>query len=240
MQKILGLAGRKQSGKSTSYSCIKLWEPNAQEFSFADPLKRMCIEILGLTERQCYGSDDDKNTPISHLLWENFPIAAWQRYNGAIFLGEEESRDHSLFSVDCYVPPPIPKTGPMTARQVMQYWGSEIFRKAYGNVWADACIRKIRASDCELAIITDCRFPNELDAIQKAGGMVLYLTRVVFPEDTHPSETAFDKPSFDQTRFDGILDNSKMSTLEQCEALHTLLTEWRYVNEYSRNYAHIF
>ena len=72
MTHILSFSGRKQSGKSTSadyiislitQTDIKIRE-NRHElnmsykiYSFADPLKQdICINILGLTYDQCYGS----------------------------------------------------------------------------------------------------------------------------------------------------------------------------------------
>ena len=50
---------------STDYLINKALDtlnPNIRLYSFADPLKRdICINILGLTHQQCYGSDIDKN-----------------------------------------------------------------------------------------------------------------------------------------------------------------------------------
>jgi len=69
MTTILAFSGRKQSGKSTSgeyvQDLIRSINPkiSIKTYSFADPLKRnICIDLLGLTEQQCYGSDEDKNS----------------------------------------------------------------------------------------------------------------------------------------------------------------------------------
>lgn len=277
-QIIIAFAGKKQAGKNTSYSCIRLWRPEAQEFSFADSLKRMCIDILGLEEWQVYGTDEQKNTPISHLLWDNFPIPAYDVTNGnRVFIGHPNGMACKYNPLACATATLGPnesfgdsvalkqslqisfdsqsagiatlkqfeydpniawhdgdklyrKRGPMTAREVLQYYGTEIFRHQYHNVWADACIRKIRKSQCQLAIITDCRFPNEVDSVQAAGGKVVKLTKVVFPDDKHPSETALDAEHFDQGRFDAILDNAEMDVPTQCEALYALLRRWGIVN----------
>lgn len=251
MQKIIGLAGRKQSGKNTSFNCMKLWIPDAQEFAFADPLKRMCIDILGLEERQAYGSDADKNEEISHLLWENFPVKAWQYPDGNITTETPDFQrltfsDYAalelgqLAAYDKYTSGfPKPAKGPMTARQVMQFWGSEIFRKAYGGVWIDATLRKIRKSGCEFAVITDCRFPNELKAIQDEGGKVIKLTRNIFPNDNHPSETAFDEDKFNQELFDAVLDNRLMDVSDQCESLYAILRRWNYVDKKELGRIHV-
>jgi hypothetical protein len=236
-QRIIALAGRKQSGKNTSYNCMKLWLPDAQEFAFAEPLKRMCVDILGISEKQAFGSDDDKNSVVPHLLWENFPAPAWRLPDGTTFMESTEipPKENIVEWLGSKTlmrfwegegPEPERKTGPMTAREVMQYWGSEIFRRAYSNVWADACIRKIRASACDIAVITDCRFENELQTVQSAGGKVIKLTRNIFPDDKHPSETAFDPENFDQSRFDVVIDNQNMDVSEQCEVLYGTLRRW--------------
>lgn len=236
-QTLLALSGRKQSGKGTSYTCIRLWRPEAVEFSFAEPLKRMCVDILGLEEWQAFGTDEQKRTPVPHLLWENFPIPAWDCPNGTVHIGCSKIIRwyEGEFDTDTY----IPKKGVMTAREVLQYYSTEIFRKQYHNVWANACIRKIRKSGCPLAVITDCRFPNEVETIQAAGGRVIKLTRNPFPEDNHPSETALDVERYDQRRFDAILDNANMTIDEQCEALYGLLRRWGVVESKSVKRIHV-
>jgi hypothetical protein len=166
-------------------------------YNFADLLKQeVCMKILGLSHEQCYGTDEQKNQP-THLMWQKMPDIP---YDGSV----------------------PSKTGPMTAREVMQYVGSNIFRKMSNNVWVDATIKKIKEEGSALALIADCRFPNEVEGIQKAGGKVVRLTRAPFKEDTHISETALDN----YTSFDAVLENSQMSIKEQCDAIYQLITSW--------------
>jgi hypothetical protein len=264
-QVILGLAGRKQSGKGTSYTCIRLWRPEAVEFSFAEPLKRMAVDILGLSEWQVFGTDEEKRTLVPHLLWDNFPLPAWERPDKSVFIGHPDGMRFPYYEPPSYsfATPPIPytppisytgvpavtvatfetkrwnfdetwnygmhltrKRGPMTAREVLQYYGTEIFRKHYHDVWADAAIRKIRKAECPLAIVTDVRFANEVEAIQNAGGRVVKLTRNPYPDDNHPSEVSLDAKVYDQSKFDFILDNTDMTISEQSEALYALMRKW--------------
>lgn len=253
---ILAISGRKQAGKDTCYQFIKRFVPGAHQFYFAEPLKRMCIDILGCPKELVYGSDADKNTPIPHLLWENFPVRVWDPTPSfqedipigvGVFVGEPnwstgdrarvppqhyyrslsgEGDEISLHNGVFYKR----KTGPMTVREVLQYWGTEIFRHAYHNVWADACIRSIKNSPAtQLAVVTDCRFANEVDAVQFAGGKVLRLTRVISPNDTHVSEIALDRDRFDWARFNCVLDNEKMDVEMQCIALYQVLHAWGWV-----------
>ena len=90
----------------------------------------------------------------------------------------------------------------------------------------DATIRKIKEESPELAIICDCRFPNEVDGIKKAGGKTIRLTRNDESPDVHESETALDKDNFDWDKFDLILDNKNIEIQEQNKLLYKKLKNW--------------
>jgi hypothetical protein len=53
----------------------------------------------------------------------------------------------------------------LNAREVMQLVGTNIFRKMKNDVWSGATINKIKNETPNLAIIADCRFPNEVETI---------------------------------------------------------------------------
>ena len=78
MTKIIAFSGRKQSGKSTAGEYLQslMYSLNPKidirTYSFADPLKQICINLLGLSNEQCYGSDEDKNS-LTSLRWEDIP-----------------------------------------------------------------------------------------------------------------------------------------------------------------------
>ena len=190
----------------------KYLHPYIKLYSFADLLKKMCIEILGLHPDQCYGTNDDKNT-LTNYKWEDMVTKV--------------TKDEYRLSIKNS--PETFKTSDMTAREVLQYVGTNIFRRMNDNIWADATIRLINQEDTELAIITDCRFPNEVDVVQKAGGKVIKFTRNPYPNDNHISETALDKDKYDWEKFDYVLDNKDMSINKQNEALYNILREWNYV-----------
>ena len=187
--------------------------PFIRNFSFADILKRdVCINILGLEWEQCYGTDDQKMTK-THLKWEDMP--------GNVKAGIDYT--DSTNSPYCTLEPK--KTGPMTGRDVMQYVGTEIFRKMYGNVWSESTMRAIKNYSSAVSVITDCRFPNEVEAVHKYGGKVIRLTRNPFPEESHDSETALDQDNYDWEKFDLIIDNENMSINEQNDVLYQYLLE---------------
>jgi len=186
-------------------------------YSFADLLKEVCIKILGLTYEQCYGTDNDKNS-ITALRWENMPGVitnkllydalmkeVWRVCNE---LDDWQKYEDTNFKLIYHEP------GQMTAREVLQFVGTDIFRKMSGNVWVDALMRRIKEEGSATAIITDCRFPNEVEGVQKEDGKVIYLTRSPY-NDTHYSETALDKENFDWNKFDYICNNKDMDIATQ-------------------------
>ncbi len=184
--------------------------PHIKVYAFADLLKTACNKILGLTYEQCYGTDKDKNS-LTDLDWSNMP-------------GITET-----------LKSPYPD-GLMTAREVLQYVGTQIFRTIDNDIWVKALIRKIEEEDTELAIISDCRFPNEVAGIQKLGGKVIRLTRNPFKgkdKDEHKSEIILDKDKFDWKNFDAIIDNDKMSIKEQNETTYKILEPWGYIPKIS-------
>ena len=101
----------------------------------------------------------------------------------------------------------------MTVGRFLQVFGTKM-RETFGyDIWVDPVIGETERHD--LAFIADCRFPNEVEAIKAAGGVVIRLNRPnVDPalngrDPNHPSETALD----DYKGFDLVIEND--GTLEQ-------------------------
>lgn len=243
--KIIAFSGKKQSGKDTLARFAREILPNREVLTlgFATPLKRMVVDYLGVPEHQIFGSNEDKSLPVPHLLWEDFPLPAWDGPNGTLLQQGVspplEVLREDRTSVVAHYPDGMTwikskyiynrKTGPMTGREVLQYWGSEIFRKAHPQVWADKCIRTIRESEADFAFITDCRFPNEVEVVHGAGGRVVRLRRKI-EDDPHESELLLDEDRYDQTNFDFIMHNQNYGVYAQCLTLFDLFVAWQYVD----------
>jgi hypothetical protein len=88
-------------------------------------------------------------------------------------------------------------------RRLLQVMGTEVGRDMFGdNFWVDQALREVQ--DDDLAVFTDCRFPNEAQAIKDRGGVVWRVERPGFgPVNGHASET-----SLDDWDFDGIIQNN--------------------------------
>lgn len=70
----------------------------------------------------------------------------------------------------------------LTPRWVLQQWGTEVARKAFHDeIWVASVENKL-LNIKEDIVITDCRFPNELNAIKKAGGITIRTHRGPDPE----------------------------------------------------------
>ena len=180
------------------YAERELW-PYVKLYSFADSLKRICVEFFGLTPEQVYGTDKQKNTETG-ILWKDMPFVKdkqWMVNAGA----------------DKY----------MTAREFMQYFGTNIMRQMHGSIWINHAVNTIVNEQSNLAIVADVRFPNEVKAIKDIGGKVVRLTRSLH-KDNHGSEIALDEDNYDWSNFDAVIDNSSCNIEEFCSKIDNAMT----------------
>lgn len=112
----------------------------------------------------------------------------------------------------------------LTPRWVLQYWGTEVCRRGFhDDIWIASLENKLRNSR-DHVVISDCRFPNEIQSIKDAGGTIVWVKRGDLPawydlaisanqgnnyalqelklQKIHASET-----SWVGTEFDHIIDN---------------------------------
>jgi hypothetical protein len=69
----------------------------------------------------------------------------------------------------------------LTPRWVLQYWGTEVARKSFhDDIWIASLENKLRKTHDDI-VISDCRFPNEIRAIKRAGGIVIRVVRGTEP-----------------------------------------------------------
>ncbi len=189
----------------------EIW-PHVKLYSFADSLKEFCIRLFGLTLDQCYGSDEQKNS-LTSLKWEDMPSVTTTGIKGKKYQDWETIRifgHHFIYHIP----------GFMTAREVLQFFGTNICRKMFANCWTNDTINKILADGSAIAIITDVRFINEVEAIESANGIVIRLLRSLLDDDIHESEIILDKYNFKY-----YIDNTKLTIEESCSAVINKLTE---------------
>ncbi len=70
----------------------------------------------------------------------------------------------------------------LTPRWVLQYWGTEVCRKSFhDDIWIASLENKLRNSK-DHVVISDCRFPNEIQSIRNAGGIIVWVKRGELPD----------------------------------------------------------
>ena len=200
---------------------------------FADKLKDMVCMLIGCTRGQLE-DQEFKNTQLGEEWWY------FQGRNGSLISYNKDSKrsDEDLIKT--------------TPRLLLQIIGTECIRdKVHPNAWVNALFADYRS--CSLPdettfiddkefirknssqwIITDMRFPNELEAVKSRGGITIRVNRPKPPcgdvqfngtqeewkelvkrnkeqnaKFNHPSETALDNADFDYT----IENNSSIEDL---------------------------
>jgi hypothetical protein len=82
----------------------------------------------------------------------------------------------------------------LTPRWVLQYWGTEVVRKGFhDDTWIASLENKLRKTTDDV-VISDCRFPNEISAIKRAGGVVIRVHRGPDPDWYELAETVNSGP----------------------------------------------
>ena len=235
MTKILGFAGKKQSGKNTCCNFLQMLKFHeygvCKNASLNEQGQILVSDLFGETVS---GSDwiplTEEYVDISQLLESFRPCKIYAfadvlkefavdvlglEYNQVYGTNKEKNSPTHLLWENM---PTGNNKGPMTGREVLQYFGSDICRKMYENIWFDACIRRIRKDKPELALISDVRFSNEIAGVQKEGGIVFGLPRdIVNGKDTHSSEQV------DLSLCDYVLPEGNIDTTTR--ALYKIISE---------------
>ena len=193
-----------------------IW-PFAKTYAFATPLKEMCVGLFGIPRELVYGTDEQKNTLVEHLRWENMPGVITVESAWEIFNTFNSWNYHKLI---------VHHPGPMTAREFMQFLGTEVMRKMYGPIWVNFLTKQVQEENSTLSIITDLRFPNEDDGLRsldssKYDVKIVGLTRCIDSEDKHTSESLFD-----EVKKDAVLDNANSDLLTTCQQLTECMNDW--------------
>lgn len=70
----------------------------------------------------------------------------------------------------------------LTPRLMLQLWGTEVCRRGFhDDIWIASLENKLRNSQDDV-VISDCRFPNEIQSIKSQGGKVIRVVRGPEPD----------------------------------------------------------
>jgi hypothetical protein len=198
----MGIVDLTNDSDQFAYYASNTFWPYVRAYNYAAPLKELCIDLFGLSKEQCYGTNEQKNT-LTNYYWQDMP--GYAQYCMVLAAGLQD----------------IPE-GFMSARQFMQYFGTDVCRKMYTNIWVDKCMQDIKKDNSALALIGDCRFENEIDVVHENNGRVIYLTLNSDVSGDHQSERAGDL----RDKCDAVVDNANMTIEEQCNEILNQLFEW--------------
>lgn len=167
------------------------------KMSFAAPLKQLCINTFGLGKRQCYGESGERETP-SPIRWRDIsPKYHTLKPDGA--------------SADDF----------LSAREILQFVGTNVMRDFYPNVWARAAGLSALRSYADIVVYTDARFPNEIEEFQEMALngeinlVVVRMRRDTGIVDDHPSETALDAWDEEMLFEETIFNNGSIEELQK-------------------------
>lgn len=197
---LIGLHGKKRSGKDTVCDFIKDWGATnnypVQREAFADRLKTSAAHAIGIFEDELAWANEFKET-------------------GQILVQSKDVR-HGGFAHTT-----------VSGREYLQYYGTEAHREVFASdFWVDAVLPQptgdkvednialdARYPDASVLIVTDVRFPNEAERIQRLGGEVWQVIRKTpgFDQtvDNHASEKPLPVDLVDRT----ITNNSDLDHL---------------------------
>jgi hypothetical protein len=237
MTQILGFTGRKLAGKDTACNfilAVKLAElgvckssrlgadgtlevtdvfdekvPDKEWFAFSPPY----VNTDSLFED---GLGDSVRVYAFAQKLKEFSIDLFNLDPKLVF-GTDKDKNKKTDLLWKNMPTDTQKKGRMSIREVLQYVGTDLFRKMSNNIWVDNCLNQIAHDSPKIALISDVRFENEVSAIQEAGGYVVGLTRCNSSNDTHDSETGVERCL---KLCDAIIDNEELTIPEQNEQIY--------------------
>ncbi len=233
MTKIIGISGTKQSGKSTvaNYICGKILQSKQM-------ITDMDISNKGELEVQTKDSNGNEGWGIFDVNRKDEIFISYAQRNLWPYVKLYHFADYlKKICVDLFDLTPQQVYGSdndkntstkydMSAREFLQYFGTDVMRKIKDTVWLDYTIKSISEEKTEVALIPDVRFPNEVKAIKDAGGVVIRLTRNVF-KSQHSCENSLSTSSFDWNNFDYIVDNEDYSLSDLCNSMELIANTWR-------------
>jgi hypothetical protein len=207
----------KKTAEFVSYAENYIY-PFVKKFSMADSLKEIVSGLFHVDINDLYGTNEDKNKK-TNLRWENMPSVVTPETCKTDMAHAGVGKDgFSLDDYKKYIKKELGLTfheaGKMTVREVLQFFGTDIMRKMYLNVWIDNCVERISASSSELSIISDCRFVDELETLKEKGAFLVRLLRNPLNQ-SHDSENNCDN----YLKYDLVIDNREMTIHESCDAL---------------------
>jgi len=233
MTKIIGISGRKQSGKNTVANII-----NGDVLKDLKMIQDYRVGSDGQLNILTTNRDNVSGWGILDLLRRDKDFVSYAEYNIWPYIKIHHFADYlKMICIDLFDFEPKQAYGTdedkntytkygMTAREFLQHFGTNVMREIKDTVWLDRTMKTIEEEQSVIAVIPDVRFPNEVHAIKDAGGFVIRLTRDT-THSTHQCESALNQDVFDWDIFDYIIDNQEYNISELQEQTLLMNHIWR-------------
>lgn len=192
---LIGLIGKARAGKDT-FARALVERHGFKRYAFADPLKRSILHL-------------DPYIPATPMPGDPAPIRPIRLSHYVEAMGWELAKDNP------------------EVRRLLQDHGVSIREHVDGLAWVTATmtpVAKTRA-DGTPVVITDVRFPNEVEAIREAGGQLVRIWRPGQPDTGgHVSENALNDYRADHTVYN---DADEPTLWSRASVAYELLCEPR-------------
>jgi hypothetical protein len=173
---IIGIAARASSGKSTVGKMLLEASPGGRQFAFATRLKEICMDMFGLSSEDVNTEEGkSRKSKLVHAVCPN--CLDWNITSTFV-----DNREQLVCAKCSAAGAPKVFQQPWTNREILQFIGDK-FRYANKSVWADIVLRQVadlsalKKGRPKYAVITDCRYQSEVEAVRAAGGVIWRLKR---------------------------------------------------------------
>ncbi len=210
MTTVIALTGPAGSGKDSVADVLCRYAHFAR-LAFADALKAEAADAFGARVDPLFTDRDSKEQPT--------PALALHRCGSFGFIGAVALATHAKVDSAWLAEPRSP-------RQILQWWGTEFRRRREERYWVHQLVQRIgglKEAGHHRIVVTDCRFPNELQALRMAGAKLWRVQRAGLAdvEGAHISATALAREPAD-----ALLDNNgTLDTLRDRVLAHWLAHE---------------
>ena len=172
---VIGLTGRKHSGKTTVATRLERRD-GFRRMAFADPLKRACVEVFGL-DADRLSDPDYKAEPLPE--WDGLTPRQILQWTGTELFRE---RFHELAGWDEATPKVWVRA---CVNRIEHFLREERRLDGYtGQLLKTAPYAPLGV------VVEDCRFDDEADALRSLGGVLVRVDRPSeqYNKDAHASE----------------------------------------------------
>lgn len=212
---IIGISGKKQSGKDTVCNIIKALDIYYNEvLGISD--KGTAVEFVKSCMSGRFGTLEAYRSITSK--WEKHSFADSLKLSLGIILNVSRHKfeDEEFKGSYSKVLKPDGKTF-YTYRELLQIMGTEVCRTISSDIWIRSLMDRYEQEyqdmysfysnsiDLPCWIVPDVRFPDEADAIVEKNGFIIRVNRPTVEGDVHISETAMD--DYNNYRF--TIENDK-------------------------------